>query len=463
MTPDKILDTINFQEEEDSNLLNAVIAYCHASATEKDMEQGSYNIYQRGGIISRSITNLLDRSGDHDINNGTYIAVINQSAKTADICKLIDAPAALKDIGNIFKKFSESVRVQKPKLTLSHLELLVNARKYNKRLPKELSEYVKDILDGSVHSIGNYWDQFPELSTLEGMLRKLWIQCVSLRLYNYNPDDSYTLKLISEIVPSVLQSESAEAHYLFAKIMHDAEIKSVAITDYDRILDRLIKQKEDKKDLLLLHAASILNKKIKANTSWINKIETGQPIEFPDSRNSHHATRETRNTKPYDLYATIKHHPTWPKLAAEFVTLQAKGMSMKEFCQNNRLSLPAFSEFYRAVMEDIEKTVQKDPFLQKLSKLPVKDQDEYTALSKRRLEIMQKMCDTASGIIGEKVEIKDMFGNGKVNKRLDRKLNEALDRFNTIDPHLSATFTLSIYELNEVESQIESFLSKRGL
>ncbi len=460
MTPNQILDTIIFNKEEDRDLLNAVLAYCYTAALDENKTKGPYNIFNMGGIVSRCITNLLNRVENHDIGNGNYLAVINHSSKSAEICKRIDAPEGVKEVGNIFKKFAESVRLQKPKLTLTHLELLVNARKYNKRLPKELSAYIKDILDGDVPSIGDYWEQLSELQTLQGQLCKLWIQCTSLQLYNYSPDNSYTIKLISEIVPSVLQSEEAEVHYLFCRVMHDAEIKSVAINDYDKTLNRLLKQKKDKADILLLNAALLLNKKIEANTSWKNKIGTGQTIEFPDSPNNRH---ESRHATPYNIEATIKHHPTWPKLAAEFVRLQEKGMSMKEFCEKNRLSETAFTDFYRAVMEDIDKTVKTDPFLQKLSRLPAKDQNEYADLSKRRLQTMQKMCDAASGIIGEKVEIKDMFGNGKVNKYIDRKLNEALDRFKSIDPHLSATFTLSIIELQDIESKHEKFLLQHGL
>lgn len=463
MSPDKILDSVDFLNEEDTSLLNAVLDYAYTAAVEEKRTKGSYHIYNLGGVISRCVSNLLNRCGEHVISNGSFLAVINQSAKSAEICIAADAPEGVKEISKIFKNFAEAMRPYKPKLTLSHLELLVNARKYNKRLPKELSAFIKDILDGDVHSIGNYWDQFSELSTLEGQLRKLWIQCVSLQLYNYNPDDSYTIKLISEIVPSVIQSENAEAHYLFCRVMHDAEIKSVTINGYEEILDRLIKQTKDKRELLLLYAARLLNKKIKANTSWIDKIGTGQPIEFPGSPTPRNAIRDTTPATPYDIEGTIKRHPTWPKLAAEFVTLQEKGISMKAFCEKNRLSEPAFAEFYRAVMADIEKTVQTDPFLQKISRLPTKEQNEYAALSKRRLETMQKMCDAASGIIGEKVEIKDMFGNGKVNKELDRKLNDALKRFKSIDPKVSVAFTLSILELEEIESQIANFLSEHGI
>ncbi len=79
MTPNQILDSIDFQSEEDSKLLYAVIAYCHASAIEEKRFDGPYNAYNLGSIISKCVTNLLDRS-EHKIENGAYIAVINQAA-----------------------------------------------------------------------------------------------------------------------------------------------------------------------------------------------------------------------------------------------------------------------------------------------------------------------------------------------------------------------------------------------
>ncbi len=77
---------------------------------------------------------------------------------------------------------------------------------------------------------------------------------------------------------------------------------------------------------------------------------------------------------------------------------------------------------------------------------------------------MEQMCEAISGITGEKVEIKDLFGgDGKSIDRIDKKMKEALDRFKSIDPALSAKFCLSLYELHEIESEVDAFFTKRGI
>ncbi len=462
MSPDQILNTINLKTEEDSDLLAAVIAYNYASAIVDGKQSGFKNLAKKGNAIGSCITNLFDRAEPKELENESYISIINQTAKVADIFQLADIPQMVKSIGDSLKKFAESIRIERPKLSLSHLELLVNTRRLNQRLPKQLSSYIKGILDHQVHSLGNYWDNFPELSTLQGQLRKLWIQCISLQLYNYNPDESYTIKRISEIVPSVLQTKNAEVHYLFCRMMHDAGIKSVAISNYDSILDNLIKQTEDKASLLYLNAALLLNKKIEANTSWINKIGTGQPIELPAS--SEDSRLKTVDSKPYDIQSAIKHHPTWAQHAADFIRLQEKGMTMKEFCQKNRLSEPAFSEFYCAVIKDIEKDIQQDPFLTKLASLPHKVQDEYAELMSRKKDVLERVCEAVSGITGEKVRIEDILNAAEnKNSRLDKKMQKALDNLAMVDPRHALKFMTSSTELKRIEAEIDAFLSKHNL
>lgn len=446
--------------ETDPRTNYAAIAYNHAFVLANHKQEKEGRIYQHGTFVARCINKLAELSGDPSVENEAFLSALNHMAKTAEICELVDGPEGVKRVGGSFKNLAESILRNQPKLSLTHLEILVNTRRYNRRLPKDVSSYIKWNLDHEVHTKGNYWDKFPDSKTLTGQLRKLWIQCMSLNLYNYNPNISYTQGLISKLIPSVLQSDDPEVHYLFCRLIHDGKIDSIAINNYDDILKSIWKATDDDADLLLINAAILLNSVNEKLCAWKDdpKLRQSTPNSIPKP-----STKTTPLNKSYDIEATIKHHPTWPKLAGEFFHLQENGVSMKDFCQKNRLSETAFTDFYRVVMEDIDKTVKTDPFLQKLSRLPAKDQNEYADLSRRRLQTMQKMCDAASGIIGEKVEIKDMFGNGKVNKYIERKLNEALDRFKSIDPHLSATFTLSILELQDIESKLEKFLLQHGL
>lgn len=107
MTPYQILDTINFVKvkEEDSRLLNAVIAYTYSAVIEEKRTKGPYNVFNMDDIVSSCTTNLLNRCSEYDINNATYIAVINHSAKTTDICKHIDSPEGIKEFEYQLKRF----------------------------------------------------------------------------------------------------------------------------------------------------------------------------------------------------------------------------------------------------------------------------------------------------------------------------------------------------------------------
>lgn len=466
MTPIQILKIVSSDQKPDTKLIEAGIACSHACALDAHGNGRTQELYQNSGVVTKCIHKLFDNLDKHGVVCEEHLSAINPTAKVAEILQLADAPEGVKSLGETLRSFADSIRIEKPKFTLTHLELLVNTRRFNKRLPKELSAYIKDVIDGDVHSIGNYWDKFSELSTLKGQLRKLWIQCASLNLYNYNPDTSYTQKLISDIVPSVLQSEDPEVHYLFNFLIHDCKIESIAINNYDSILNNLLKQKDDKASTLLLNAAILLNKLNAPLSSWINDIPDSIPSKESGTTMTTATTMKTGEAKasPYDLQSTLKHHPTWAQLATDFVRLQAKGMSMKEFCQKNRLSEPAFTEFYRAVIKDIENDIHQDPFLSKLTSLPHKVQDEFTELMERKKEILERLCEAVSGITGEKVEVNDIL-NAADNKNplLDKKLQKAFDNLGSVNPRYALTFMSAFPELKKVESQIAAFLAKYNL
>lgn len=167
---------------------------------------------------------------------------------------------------------------------------------------------------------------------------------------------------------------------------------------------------------------------------------------------------------PKNLQAVLRKHPTWGELCAKFVTYNAKGISMQEFCDIENLPLKEFSQFHKAVMEDIEKEISQDPFLSKITSLPHAEQNKFVAMQKKRRKAMQKLADAIGGAIGEKLEIKDVFSSdGVINHRVDRKLQKALTDFNSIDPIHTVNFMMSMHELSEIESEYDTFLSRHGL
>ncbi len=430
---------IESQFSTDPKVIAAGIDYNYAVALTEG-KSNTTKLYEHTTLDCKLIRKLIDLAGEFSPENEAYLYAVNQYAKISELYLLTDYPKFAKDAAEMFRTYSNIIKIANPTpLTLTHLEILVNSRRFNKRLPKDLSSYIKEILDYNVHSKGKYWDNFPELNTLQGKLRKLWVQCMSLRIYNYNPNTSYTQKLISDIVPSVLQSKDAEVHWLYTRLIHDCKIDSIVIDNYDAILNNLIKQTGDNNSAILqLNAALLLDNLNQDNYGWRNAT--------------------------YDIEVVKRRHPAWIQKAIEYVTLQEKGITIREFCNRNKLPLTEFSRFYSAVVTEVEKKAQSDPFLRKLTSLPKKDQDEYSEIIRRRTKIMQQMCEAISGITGEKVEIKDLFGgNGKSIDRIDKKMNEALDRFNSIDPSLSAKFCLSLYELHEIESEVDAFLTERGL
>lgn len=167
---------------------------------------------------------------------------------------------------------------------------------------------------------------------------------------------------------------------------------------------------------------------------------------------------------PKHIQAVLKKHPTWGALSAKFITYNAKGISMQEFCDIEDLPLKEFSQFHKDVMEDVEKEISQDPFLRKITSLPHPEQDKYVAIQKKRRKAMQKMTDAIGGAIGEKLEIQDVFSaDGAINHRIDKKLQKALNNFKSIDPIHTANFMASMHELSEIESELDTFLTRHGL
>lgn len=470
VTPIEILKIVNSDSNADTKLIIAGIACSHACALEAHMNGRTKELYQNSSVITKCIHKLLDRLEKYGVENEDHLSAINHTAKVAEILQLADAPEGVRSLGETIRTFADSIKIEKPTFTLTHLELLVNARRFNKRLPKGLSSFIKGLLDHQVHSLGSYWDSFTELGTLQGQLRKLWIQCMGLNLYNYNPDTSYTHKLIADIVPSVMQSENPEVHYLLNLLIHDCKIESIAINNYDSILNRLIDQTEDKASLFFLNAALLLNKLNAPLTFWKDNL----PLEKqPSSRRDDLLSvnprfqpvgRTTDNGNPYDIHATIKHHPTWMQKAIDFIFLREKGMKIADFCKQQHLPLREFSEFFNAVIRDVEKDIQQDPFLTKLVSLPHDVQDEYSALMRRKKEVLERICEAVSGFTGEKVDINDILNAaGNKNPALDKKMQRALDNLDSVNPKYALKFMSAFPELKRIEAEIEAFLSRHGL
>lgn len=434
--------------ETDSFFNYAALAYNYAVFLTENKNGFSEKLNTCICMVSECIDKLIILSGATDLKNEAYLSALNHTDKVAEIAKWMDKMKVYKAVADGFKGCADIIRVSKPGFTLAHFEALVNARRYNKRLSKELSAYLKSILNDDVHSVGGFWDMFPETKTLTGRLRKLWIQCMSLRVYKYNPDLSYTQTELEDIVENVLDSEDAKVHYLFCQLLYDCKIDCVVIKDYEAILNRLMEKAADEADVLLFMAAILLNSINVERPAYIDKMIKSTEGE----------------EKPYDLEAAVKLRPTWGRFVVEYLGVKDKGVSLRDFCEENRLPYAEFSRFYTAMIADVEKTAQEDPFLRKLATLPLKDQDEYADLMKSRRKVMQQVCDAVSRISGQKVEIKDLFGDdGKVDEKLDRKMNEALESPDKTDVYAVADFMFGMNELSKVESKVDAFLTERGL
>lgn len=170
------------------------------------------------------------------------------------------------------------------------------------------------------------------------------------------------------------------------------------------------------------------------------------------------------NHIPPHIQTLLRKHPTWAELSAKYILHSETGVTMQEFCSIEKLPIEEFSKFHAILMEDLQKEFDNNPFLRKISRLPAKEQNRYTELSGKRRDAMQKMCNAVGKILGERVEIKDLFSNdGDMDPALDHKLKKVLEDPTKIAPSLSAEFMISTLEVSKAESEIDKFLTRHKI
>lgn len=197
-------------------LTTTTIQYLAATALEP-LRKGDKAVAQKiMGEILEHLDLSLKQLKALSVRDDLSLEVLNSASHLCDYLLKSHLDEALKPTAALFKKYAGLVRVLTPELSYPQLQLLINCRKYNRRLPKELSDFIKEILDYKVNSIGDFWNHFPGIDILAGKLRKLFIQCQALRVYRYNPNKSYTYQLLDELVPAIIESDDPEVHLLYA-------------------------------------------------------------------------------------------------------------------------------------------------------------------------------------------------------------------------------------------------------
>lgn len=379
------------------------------------------------------------------VRDGLSIEVLNLASHLCDYFLKAHMDEALKPTAALFKKYAGLVRVLQPDLSYPQLQLLVNCRKYNKRLPRDLSEYIRNVIDGDVNSIGDFWKDFHVVDSLKGKLRKLFIQSQALRLYNFDPNTSYTHKLLDELIPGIVASDDAEVHLLFAQISYYTQFDSIFIRKYGDLIDTIIPKTKDETDIVRLNTAKILYREFMTE----NNIHDYEDVAV------------LRDEDMADMKALIARHPKWIDHVGKFLMKQEQGMNIADYCKSNGLPCDEFSCFYNAAMQDMANAIEKSPFLAKLASLPIAEQEEYQRLVRSKNELVEKLCAPLSRILNRKITYQKIAQD---QTAFDSIMKEALKETNMKKHHKAyMSILMTLFDIDSAERNLDLFCSRHGL
>lgn len=155
-------------------------------------------------------------------------------------------------------------------------------------------------------------------------------------------------------------------------------------------------------------------------------------------------------------------HPDWVLKAVEYLDNSANQPDFHKFCKDNGLDEVKFGVFFDLMMADIEGEIDADPFLSQICSLPTEVQNEYARMSRQGRDIQLKIAELYSGIIGEKVELRDFYDE-KASKRIDDKMKKALDK-KTADNLLKVFEVSQLFkELEAIDYERKQFLKRHGI
>lgn len=174
---------------------------------------------------------------------------------------------------------------------------------------------------------------------------------------------------------------------------------------------------------------------------------------------SHELSHEEREKMIRGISAR---HPNWVLKACEYLEKSSQQPDLHKFCTDNCLPYDEFRVFFDLMMTDIKGEIDDDPYLRKICSLPSEEQNEYARLSKHGRDIQLEIAKIYSKIIGEKVELRDFYDE-IASKKIDDKLEKALDRKNA--DHILQMFQVSqlFNVLDEIDHDKEQFLKRHGI
>lgn len=127
-------------------------------------------------------------------------------------------------------RIDASYMMRKENLDFASLMVLVNTRRFCKRLPKDISDFIKKRLSYRVLYIYDW--NLGENPSLKSRLQKIIIECHGLQILKYAPYKSYTKKELDKLLPEIVGSGSLDEHRLFTDIICSFE---KLMTDHDWI------------------------------------------------------------------------------------------------------------------------------------------------------------------------------------------------------------------------------------
>lgn len=228
------------------------------------------------------------------------------------------------------------------------LDALANAREVCRRLPQELSTFMKNVFEYELSS-NSYWTEIVDESSLYDRLRRLSIQSRALDLMKYDVARSYPRVGMQKERGEIFFAKDSRCHVVFSRMLRDYDLQFATADYVERYHKKLTEYAAGATSPvdILNYAAAILclcqKQKIDVFTP-----PTSRELPAISSDNTAAATSGQESETNF-LHSCPKE---WAEKAARCAErMFMEGGDVESYCEENNLPFAEFNHYYEILMD----------------------------------------------------------------------------------------------------------------
>lgn len=395
------------KETDDQALLEAAVAYDCRMGVQDCLKAKPTKINRHNRLVDWA--NRLTAIWKNRPPTENEMRAMNATTPLHDFFSAIDNQAAAKVSAKNLRIMAESIRRYKASQSLGMLEVLVNARTICRRMPQELSSWIKDTFENDINPKAG-WEKIMDEASLRDRLRRLSIQSRVLEYLRYDVEMSYTGNAMHKERGEIFFSKDSESHLIFSRLLNDFNWK-FATADYLRRYAAKLNEHASaatEPANILNYATALLNVRLRQGVDIFAPLppSSGEADSTPETESS---PAPERSSEPAAATETdvLKSAPNeWTEKAAECAEkIFLEGSDVVTYCRENGLPYAEFNAYFETLMDKVAD-------VGKAHENAIKTDPEYR---RKEIALWQKRKDE---LFEEMTEVSDRLG--KILDELDR-------------------------------------------